>query len=204
MDSMQGRQSQIQQKRRQFPWIRTTIALLILLLIATATLLTILNTGHIITGYWYVVMPIIFAALALLIPLGQWLFPISTKIKDDQPSSAPTPIEVKVTLAPPIVEPVILNAQAMSSPSAKVEQRDHDVLLAIGRVMQAQQGSAEAMKVSDLLPLLEDRYSQEEIIKAIEWFHHERYIQLYKVFQGTLASSFLMTPLGQRKLDLIS
>jgi hypothetical protein len=77
--------------------------LLVSLLIAAATLHTVLNTGHVIAGYWYVVVPILFSAIALLIPLGQWLFPI--------PAETATPVEVNVSLTPPLAEPAAQNVQ---------------------------------------------------------------------------------------------
>ncbi len=200
---MQGQQRQTQQKRRRFPWIRTITALLITFLLSATAIVLILSIGHVFPGYWLVVIPVFFIVTGQLISLAQWMFPFSTGTKADTPSSPPTPFEVKVSLVPPIVEPATQNTHAMSSLSAQLEQRDRDVLLAIGRAVQAQQGSAEATKVTALLPLLEDRCSRQDIIDAIEWFHEVGYIQLYLVFGGTLVSSFHLTPLGKRKLALI-
>ena len=99
---MEEQQKQTQKKRR-FPWVRAGITLLISSLIAAATLLIILSTGRVIAGYWYVVIPVLFSAIGLLIPLYQWLFPISNEV--------PTPVEVKVSLAPSSAELTTQNEQ---------------------------------------------------------------------------------------------
>src|SRR6266699_5019218 len=98
--AMDGQRRQLQKKRRYFPWIRALVTLLISLVVAAATLLAILSTGHVVAGYWLAIIPLIFSAAGLLIPLGQWLFPIITETKDHSPVSSPTPIEIKVSLSP--------------------------------------------------------------------------------------------------------
>ena len=70
MYSMEGQQ-RIQKERMGFPWLRTIVALLVSLLIAAALLLAIFSTGRIIAGYWLAIIPIIFSAIGVFIPLGQ-------------------------------------------------------------------------------------------------------------------------------------
>ncbi len=101
---MEGQQRS-HQRERPFPWLRAFIALLVSLLVSAAAILLILSTEHVIAAYWLVIIPIALAALGQLIPLYQYLFPISTDTKPDLPLSPPTPVEVKVTLTPPIIEP---------------------------------------------------------------------------------------------------
>lgn len=72
-------------------------------------------------------------------------------------------------------------AHATSSSSVQLEQRDRDVIQAVGRAVQAQQGS-ELPTVAALLPLLQDRYSQQGIIETLEWFHDIGDIRLLVVF----------------------
>src|SRR5260370_18668994 len=68
-----------------FPWRRLIIALALSLLLAFGTLLLILSTGHVISTYWYYILPPIFVFVGILIPLLQWLFPVSS---EDPPRSS--------------------------------------------------------------------------------------------------------------------
>lgn len=96
---MEGQQKQTQKKRRRFPWMRAIVALVAFLLLSAAAILFILSAGHVITGDWSVVMPIIFTVIGLLIPLGQWLFPISSEAPSNPPQS------------PSLAEPATQNEQ---------------------------------------------------------------------------------------------
>src|SRR5438270_13142976 len=99
-------QQPIQKKEKHFPWQRAIIALFISLLISAAAILLILSTEHVIAGYWLVIIPVALAAFGQLIPLYQYLLPISTETQSDHP-----PIEVKVTLTPPAPEPAAQDEQ---------------------------------------------------------------------------------------------
>ncbi len=103
---MKRQQRNSQKKRRHFPWTRAIVALFISLLIAAATILAILTSGHAVAGYWLAIIPIIFSAAGLLIPLYQYLLPIPP---DDKPANLP-PIEVKISYPPPVAEPSTRNA----------------------------------------------------------------------------------------------
>ena len=70
-------------QKRQIPKVRLLIAAISIFLICVGAVIWILNGEHIIQGDWTNVLPIIFIALAVLIPLIQWLFPL--------PSSEPDP-----------------------------------------------------------------------------------------------------------------
>lgn len=97
---MHVQQHQRQEKRKRFPWIRTLVMLIAALLIAAATILALLSTGQRVPAYWLAIIPILFSAVGVLIPLGQWLFPISTEPQ----AGPPTPFEVKVSLTSPVTE----------------------------------------------------------------------------------------------------
>ncbi len=105
-------EQQIQKKRRRFPWKRAIAALVISLLLSAAAILLLLSTGHFIADYWLAVIPAIFAVTVQLIPLGQWLFPISPEVSSDPLAPPPTPVEVKVSLALPLAEPAAQNEQS--------------------------------------------------------------------------------------------
>ncbi len=84
---MEGQQKQTKKKRRPFPWIRAIAALVTSLLLSALAILLILSTVHVIAAYWLVVIPIIFTVFGQLLPLWQWLFPVSAEAKDDQPTT---------------------------------------------------------------------------------------------------------------------
>lgn len=71
-------------QKRQIPKARLLIAAISITLICVSVVIWILNIEHIIRGEWANVLPIIFIALAVVIPLIQWLFPL--------PSSEPDPL----------------------------------------------------------------------------------------------------------------
>lgn len=74
---------------RRIPWARLLIAIASSLLCAMGALLLILSTGHVIANYWYYILPTVFTVIGLIIPLLQWLFPISTepmKVSTTSPS----------------------------------------------------------------------------------------------------------------------
>ena len=54
--------------------------------------------------------------------------------------------------------------------------------------------------VAAILPLLQNRYSQQNIMDTLEYFHEIGDIRLLKVFGGPLNWSIQLTPYGKRKL----
>ena len=88
---------------------------------------------------------------------------------------------------------------ATSSSSIQLEQRDRDIIQAIGKVEQAQP-EPQLLTVAAILPLLQNRYSQQNIIDTLEYFHEIGDIRLLKVFGSPLNWSFQLTPYGKRKL----
>ena len=99
---MEGQQKQTQKKRRRFPWKRAIAALVVSLLLAAAAMLLIvstLSTEHVSADYRLVAIPIIFTVIGQLIPLYQWLFPISPEAPSNPPQS------------PSLAEPAIQNEQ---------------------------------------------------------------------------------------------
>lgn len=102
---MEAQQQPLPRQAKRFPWLRAIIALLVSLLVSAATILLILSTEHVIAPVWLVIIPLVLATLGQLIPLYQYLLPISTDTKSDLTPSPPTPVEVKVTLTPPAAEP---------------------------------------------------------------------------------------------------
>jgi hypothetical protein len=71
------------------------------------------------------------------------------------------------------------------SSSVLLEQRDSDIIQAIGKVGQAQPGP-QLPTVADILPLLQNRYSEQNIIDTLEYFHERGDIRLLKVFGDPL------------------
>jgi hypothetical protein len=63
-------------QQRHIPKARLFIAAISISLICVAAAIWILNGEHIIQGHWTSILPIIFIALAVLVPLIQWLFPL--------------------------------------------------------------------------------------------------------------------------------
>jgi tetratricopeptide (TPR) repeat protein len=87
-----------------FPWKRLIIALVISLLLLFGTLLFILSTGHIISTYWYYVLPPVYIFVGIIIPLFQWLLPITedapTHPSQSQQPPSTHPTMPKTTSAP--------------------------------------------------------------------------------------------------------
>jgi len=82
----QGQRRPNHTRSRPFPWVRLVIALLLTVLFFLGATLQILSTGNIISNYWLFIIPPIIAVIALLIPLYQWLFPISSNDTTNHPS----------------------------------------------------------------------------------------------------------------------
>jgi tetratricopeptide (TPR) repeat protein len=82
----QGQPRPNRPRSRPFPWVRLVIALLLTVLFFLGATLQILSTGNIISNYWLFIIPPIIAVIALLIPLYQWLFPISPGDTTNHPS----------------------------------------------------------------------------------------------------------------------
>src|SRR5260370_15944518 len=80
-----------------FPWRRLIIALALSLLLAFGTLLLILSTGHVISTYWYYILPPIFVFVGILIPLLQWLFPVSSEDTTHRSSQSQQPPSTYLT-----------------------------------------------------------------------------------------------------------
>jgi len=72
---------------------RRLIATISISLIIAATVFWILNSEHIIQGDWSNILSIIFIALAILLPLIQWLYPFSSSEPEPPLSSNLTLID---------------------------------------------------------------------------------------------------------------
>jgi len=88
----QRQQTTRRKQSRPFPWGRLIIALIVSVILAFLALLLILSTGNIIPTYWAYILPPIFVFAGLLLPLLQWLFPLSSEDATDQPTY-PTTLE---------------------------------------------------------------------------------------------------------------
>ena len=94
----------------------------------------------------------------------------------------------------------VTNRTILSS-STQLEQRDRDILKAIGKAVQAQPGP-QLPTAAALRPFLQDRYPKQDIIDSLEYFHEIGDVRLFKAFGDPLNWSFQLTPTGKRKLIL--
>ena len=74
---LQDRRTGKHQREKHVPWLRLTVAIVISLLLSAGALLLILSTGRVLPSYWYYILPVIFTIAGIVIPLLQWLFPLS-------------------------------------------------------------------------------------------------------------------------------
>ncbi len=106
MRTRSQRQPRYNRRRsRPFPWVRIIIALILTMLFLLGAALQILSTGNVISSYWLSIIPPLIAIMTVIIPLYQWLLPISpddTTTSSLQPQQPPSthPTTQKNTSAP--------------------------------------------------------------------------------------------------------
>jgi tetratricopeptide (TPR) repeat protein len=86
----QGQRRRNRPRFRPFPWVRLVLALILTVLFFLGAVLQILSTGNVMPSYWLSIIAPLIAVIALLIPLYQWLFPISPDITN-HPSQSQQP-----------------------------------------------------------------------------------------------------------------
>ncbi len=80
-------------KRQHMLRARLTAITISIILVCAAIVIWILSTEHIIQGDWSNTLPIVFTALAVLLPLFQWLLPVSSVTSEPPLSSNVTLID---------------------------------------------------------------------------------------------------------------
>ncbi|MGB8347020.1 MAG: TIR domain-containing protein [Ktedonobacteraceae bacterium] len=101
------RQQKMLSQRKNASWIRFTIVAIAIIFFMVATLLWILNTGHIIQGDWSYIFPILFVVLSAIFALCQWLLPITSgesnipdpQIMPRQSPPNPSPHQISSTMS---------------------------------------------------------------------------------------------------------
>src|SRR2546421_6711658 len=102
----QGQPRHHRPRSKPFPWVRLMIACLLTILFLLGAALQILSMGNIIASYWLSIIPPLVAIIALLLPLFQWLFPLSPDAASTSASppqglsaTATTPSQTSVSVA---------------------------------------------------------------------------------------------------------
>src|SRR5437660_10412576 len=63
---------------KHLPWLRLSVVIIALLLIACGVTISILNIQGTITGSWTNTLGVVFTALGIITAFFQWLFPFSS------------------------------------------------------------------------------------------------------------------------------
>lgn len=80
-------------QQRRIPKVKLITAIFVIILIIAASVIWILNSEHTIQGDWSNILSITFIALAVLIALLQWLFPLPSGEREPPLSSNLTLID---------------------------------------------------------------------------------------------------------------
>ncbi|MEO9030487.1 MAG: AAA family ATPase, partial [Ktedonobacteraceae bacterium] len=114
-------------QRRPFPWVRTIVAFLIVLVLSILTVLGLLATGHVINYVWFFIAPALFALIVAIVPILISLFTFDPVVQPQQPTTALPSSQAHIATAPVVLTQTstILTQQAPAGSISPVAQIFH-------------------------------------------------------------------------------